>query len=73
MVLHNRWLRLLTMLLPGQIYIALGPWHFGDFRNIFLPCIGEDKKKSYDFSVGPLAGIQRHIMIDPALINALRS
>ena len=51
-----RWLRLLTMLLPGWIYIALGPWHFGDFRNIFLPNIAEDQKKSYDFSAGPLAG-----------------
>ena len=46
------------MLLPGQIYIALGPWHFGDFRNIFLPNIGKDQKKSYDFSSGPLAGTQ---------------
>ena len=45
------------MLLPGRIYIALGPWHFGDFRNIFLPNIGEDHKKSYDFSAGPLGGI----------------
>ena len=25
------------MLLPSRIYIALGPWHFEDFRNIFLP------------------------------------
>ena len=32
------------------------PWHFGDFRNIFMPNIGEDQKKSYDFSSGPLAG-----------------
>ena len=46
------------MLLPGRIYFALGPWHFGDFRNIFLPNIGEDQKKSYDFSSGSLAGIQ---------------
>ena len=45
------------MLLPGRIYIAIGPWHFGDFRNIFLPNIGEDRKKPYDFSSGPLAGI----------------
>ena len=43
------------MLLPGRIYIALGPWHFGDFRNIFLPIIGEDQIKSNDFSAGPLA------------------
>ena len=43
------------MLLPGRIHIAQGPWHFGDFRNIFLPNIGEDQKKSYDLSAGPLA------------------
>ena len=46
------------MLLPGRIYFALGPWHFGDFRNIFLPNIGEDQEKSYDFSPGPLVGSQ---------------
>ena len=46
------------MLLPGRIYIALGRWHFGDFRNIFLPNIVEDQKKFYDFSSGPLAGSQ---------------
>ena len=46
------------MLLPGWIYFALGPWHFEDFRNIFLPNIGEDQKKSYDFSSGPLSGTQ---------------
>ena len=45
------------MLLPGRIYIALGPWHWGDFCNVFLPNIGEDQRKSYDFSLGPLAGI----------------
>ena len=44
------------MLLPGRINIALGPWHLGDFRDIFLPNIGEDEKKSYDFSSGPPAG-----------------
>ena len=44
------------MLLSARIYIVLGPWHFGDFRNIFLPNIGEDQKKSCDFSSGPLAG-----------------
>ena len=38
------------MLLPGRIYFALSPWHFGDFRNIFLPNIGEDKKKSLTIS-----------------------
>ena len=44
------------MLSPGRVDIALGRWHFGDFRNIFLPNIGEDQKTSYDFSAGPLAG-----------------
>ena len=42
--------------IAGQIYIALSPWHFGDFRNIFLPNIGEDQKKSYNLSARPLAG-----------------
>ena len=45
------------MLLPGRAYIALGPWHSEDFRSIFLGNIGEDQKKSYDFSSGPLADI----------------
>ena len=42
--------------IAGRIYFVLGPWHFGDFRNNFLPNIGEDQKKSYDLSSGPLAG-----------------
>ena len=46
------------MLLPGRIYFVLGSWHFGDFRKILLPNIGEDQKKSYDFSSGSLAGTQ---------------
>ena len=46
------------MLLPGRIYFVLGPWNFGDFHNIFLSNIGEDQKKSYDFSSGPLADTQ---------------
>ena len=63
------------MLLPSRINIALGPWHFEDFRNTFLPNIGEDQKKSYDFSAGHLAGtaVLRHIMENLALINALRT
>ena len=44
------------MLLPGRIYVALGPWHYRDFSKIYLGNIGEDQKKSYDFSSGPLAG-----------------
>ena len=46
------------MLLSGRIYFALGPWRFGDFCNIFLPNVGEDQKKSYNFSSGPLAVTQ---------------
>ena len=44
------------MLLPSRIYIARGPWHLRDFRNIFLPNVGEDQKKSRHLSKGPLAG-----------------
>ena len=33
-----------------------GPSQFGDFCKIFLPSIGEDQKKSYGLSAGPLAG-----------------
>ena len=51
-------MRQLAELLSGRIYFALGPWRFGDFRNIFLPNIDEDQKKSYDFRPGPLAGTQ---------------
>ena len=39
-----------------DLHRAIGPRRFGDFRNIFLPNIGEDQKKSYDFSSGFLAG-----------------
>ena len=48
------------MLLPGRIYIVLGPWHVEDFRNISLPNIGEDQKNFYDFSAGPLAGTAQY-------------
>ena len=44
--------------IAGPVFFALGPWHFGDFRNIFLPNIDEDQKKFYNFSSGPLAGTQ---------------
>ena len=40
----------------NHFYITLGPWHFGDFRNIFLPNIVEDQKNPYDFRSGLLAG-----------------
>ena len=41
------------MLFLGRIYIARGPWHFGDFCNIFQPNASEDQKKSYYLSAGP--------------------
>ena len=50
---YNGWLRLLAMLLPGRIYIALGPWHFGDFRSIFLGNLGEDQKSLTVSARGP--------------------
>ena len=43
------------MLLPGRIYVERGPWHLRAFRNIFLPNIGKDQKKSHHLSVGRLA------------------
>ena len=46
---YNRWLRLQTTIFLGRIYIARGPWHFGDFRNMFLPNRGEDQKKVLPF------------------------
>ena len=52
--LYNRWLRLRTMLFPGRINIAWGPWYFGDYRNIFLPNVGEDHKKVLPSDAGPL-------------------
>ena len=33
------------MLFLGCIYIALGPWYFGYYLNVFLPNTGEDQKK----------------------------
>ena len=60
------------MLLPGRIDIALGRWHFEDFRNIFLPNIGEDRKR-LTISARGLKLVLRHIMVNPVLINALRS
>ena len=58
------------MLFPGQIYIARWLWYFGDFRNIFLPNIGEDHKKVLPYERWALA--LRHI-VNPALVIALRS
>ena len=50
---YIRWLRLLTVIFPGRIYIALGTWYLNDFRNIFLPNISKDQKKSYRLGAGP--------------------
>ena len=33
----------------------MGPWHFGDFRYIFLPNRGEDQKKVLPSERGDLA------------------
>ena len=46
-------------IIAGPVLHRAGPRrHFGDFRNIFLPNISENQKKSYDFSSGLLAGTQ---------------
>ena len=58
------------MVTPTNRAIVWGPWHFGDFRNIFQPNVGEDQKKSYHLSVGPLALCH---MVSPALVIALRT
>ena len=45
--MYNRWLLQLAMSLPWpDLHCAGTHWHFGDFRNVFLPNIGEDQKKS---------------------------
>ena len=38
---------------PGLVYIVRGPWHLGDFCNVFLPNISEDQKKLYHLNAGP--------------------
>ena len=68
MVQYCGWLRLLNMLFPGRIYIARFLWHFGDFCNIFLPNISEDKKVLLSES-GALALCH---MATPALVISLR-
>ena len=55
---------------PSWIYIAQSPWHFGDFRKIFLPNIGEGQKNFYHLSTGPLALCH---MVNPPRVIALRS
>ena len=41
------------MLFLGRIYIARGPWHLGDFCNIFLPNVSEDQKSPTICALGP--------------------
>ena len=41
------------MLFPGWIYIVRGPWHLGDFCDIFLPNINEDQKSPTIWGQGP--------------------
>ena len=57
------------MLLLGPVDIAREPWHFGNFRKILLPNIGEDQTKSYYLSAEPLGLCH---MVNPALDIALR-
>ena len=40
------------MLFLGWIYIARGPWHLGDFCNIFLPNISEDQTSPTIWALG---------------------
>ena len=58
------------MLFQGRIYIARGPWYFGDFCNIFLPNIDEDQKKVLKSESGAMALCH---MVNQALVIALRS
>ena len=58
------------MLFQGRNYIARGPWHFGDFRNIFLSNIGQDQETDLPSESGVMALCH---MVNPALVIALRS
>ena len=59
-----------THFIPRSDLHFAGPWYFGDYCNIFLPNIGEDQKKSYHLSAGPLA--LRH-MVNLDLVIAFGS
>ena len=54
----------------ARFTLSGAPRHFGDFRKIFLPNIGEGQKKSYHLSATPLALCQ---MVNPPGVIALRS
>ena len=58
------------MLLPGPDLHRVGLLALWNFRNIFLPNTGEDQKKSYRLSAGPLALFR---ISNPSLVIALRS
>ena len=58
------------MITPTNHILARGPWHFENFRNIFLPNIGEKTKKVLPAERGPLALCH---MVNPTLVIALRS
>ena len=47
---YNRWLRLITMLLPGPDLHCVGRWHLGDFRNI--SCRSENQNEVLPFERG---------------------
>ena len=59
------------MLLLGPNFIAGSPWLFRDFRNIFLPNIGEEQKKVSPLERG--APSWYCAMVNLALVIALRS
>ena len=56
------------MVSPPNHVIARAPWHFGDFRNIFLPNIGEDQIKLYYLNAEPLA-LYHVVQIRPWLLH----
>ena len=58
------------MLFPGRIYIAWGPWHLGDFCNIFLPNISEDQKSPTIWVQGP--GTEPYGKYGASYCNTLR-
>ena len=58
------------MLLSGPDLHRVGLLALWNFRNIVLPNTGEDQKKSYRLTAGPLALFH---MSNPSLVIALRS
>ena len=56
--------------IPGPDLHCAGPWHFMDFRDIFLPNIDEDQRKDFPSERKALALCR---MVNLALVIALRS